>query len=205
MTLRFCARFHLDGIKSMSLCRTNQPVVWRELCDGLAIDSGLINGAVSLYFYHCTNKNAIKRYCNDCEGFWVSRLCSEVVPMMEMLFGYNIKDTIRCYVGFYPTYLRNIRRQYFLLPYGVSHNRIREIIIHELSHFYCYAACGDRLTSDKLWRLSECIVPYILKFRFGIDCQESSYAGEGSVSEKALYHSWVNRKISFEKLLASLK
>ncbi len=205
MTLRFCARFHFDGIKSISLCRVNQPDVWRELCDGLSINSSLVKGTFSLFFFHCSIIKSIQQCCNDCEDLWVSQLNSEVVPVMKSLFGCHIKDTIRCYVGLYPTYLRSIRRQYFLLPYGVSHNRIREIIIHELSHFYCYTACGDRLTSDTLWRLSEYIVPYILKYRFGIDCQESSYAGVGSVSQKALFISWVNKEISFEKLLVSLK
>ena len=205
MTLRFCVRFHFDGIKSISLCRANQPDVWQELCDGLSISSGLVKGTVSLFFYHHSIKKSIQQCCNDCEDIWMSHLSSEVVPVMESLFGCHIKDTIRCYVGLYPTYLRSIRRRYFLLPYGVPRNRIREIIIHELSHFYCYTACGDRLTSDTLWRLSEYLVPYILKYRFGIDCQESSYAGVGSESQKALFFSWVNREISFEKLIVSLK
>lgn len=205
MKLRFCAKFHHSGIKAVAHCRNNQPDVWSCLCRGLAISSGLISGFISLYFYHLSNKKAIKRFCVDCEDLWNSGLKTDVLPVLEMIFNCQIEDTILCYVGLYPTYLRSIRGHYFLLPYGVSNNRLREVIIHELSHFYCYKACGNRFTSDKLWRLSESIVPYMLKSKFNIDCSEFSYAGNWSNPEKALFRSWANGEISFEKFLDSLR
>ncbi len=205
MTLHFCARFHHSGIKSVALCQTNQPDIWQELCKGLSINSGLVRGTVSLYYFHLSNKKAIKQYCDTCEDLWTSQLRSEVIPVLEKLFGCRVDDTIWSYVGLYPTYLRSINGRYFLLPYGVSRDRIREIIIHELSHFYCYAACGNYLTSDKLWQLSERVVPYVLKYHFGIDNQEACYAGESSISENALYCSWAKMEIPFYELMISLQ
>lgn len=205
MTLCFYAKYHPEGIKSTFLCRYNQPDVWQELCNGLSIGPGWVKGFVSLYSYHRSNKKNIERFCEECKDLWESQLKSIVVPKMEMLFGCKIDDTIRCYVGLYPTYLRNIRRRYFLLPYGENNNRIREILIHELSHFYCYAACGDRLENDKLWRLSERIVPFILKYHFNTGYIGQSYVGEESKLDHSLFYSWASGKITFEKLVLSVK
>lgn len=205
MKLRFCAGLHYSGIKAIVHCQTNQPEVWAELCRGLDIRSGLISGSMSLLFYQLSNKKAIKFYCADCENLWSSELKTKALSVLETLFGCHIDSTISAYVGLYPTYLRSIRERYFLLPYGVSLNRIREIIIHELSHFYCYVASGDSLTSNMLWQLSECLVPFILKYNFGINSHEFSYMETGLVSEKKLFYSWANKKMSFEKLLVLLK
>ena len=204
MTLRFHARFHLSGIKSIALCRANQSDVWHEMCEGFSINSGLVMGSVSLYLKQLLNRKAILRYCNDSTELWETELKTEIEPKLESLFNYHIKDSIRCFVGLYPTYLRNIEEHYFLLPYGVSQSRLQEIIIHELSHFYCYAACGNGLEPDKLWILSENLVPYILRYSFGIDCNASNYAGKASPSEESLFCSWANGNITFEKLIVSL-
>lgn len=204
MTLRFYARFHPSGLRSVALCRINQPDVWQDLCKGFSIKPCVVSGCVSLSLKQLSYRKAIRQYCDDCAELWETELKKVVEPKLKKLFDCQIKDTIRCFVGLYPTYLRSIKAHYFLLPYGVSQRRLREIIIHELSHFYCYAACGNGLTSDKLWKLSETIVPFILNYSFKINCNAASYAGEASSSEKSLICSWVNGNISFEKLIASL-
>ena len=205
MTLRFSARFHPVGIKAIILCRKNQPNIWRDLCEGLLLCEGLVGGVVSMYHIHHSNKRALKVYCADCERIWTSQFRDEIVPVLQNLFGCDIKDTIYSYVGLYPTYLRSIRNRYFLLPFGVSNDRIREIIIHELSHFFCYKAGCNCLTSDMLWRLSEQIVPYILKYQFNRECKEHCYAGEGSILEKKLYCSWAKMEIPFDEFLIALQ
>lgn len=205
MMLRFCSRFHLCGIKSIIHCRKNQPDVWDELCASLSVGKGLVIVTLTLFLYHFLQRGIIKRFCEEYKTEWETKLQVKVIPILEKLFGCQVKKEIRCYIGLYPTYMRNINRRFFLLPYGVSQERLNEIIIHELSHFYCYEACGDSLSSDKLWCLSEQIVPYIMRHILGVDKKSVCYAEEESIRERKIFCSWVKEQISFEELLIALK
>lgn len=205
MTLHFYSRFHICGIKSIVLCRKNQPDVWDELSSSLSYRKNLVVVVVTLVFYQFFMCRTIKRFCDECKKDWESVLRDKVVPLFEKLFDCQIKREVQCYIGFYPTYLRNISKRFFLLPYGVSYSRYLEIMIHEISHFYCYEASGNALSSDKLWLLSEQIVPYIMKQIFEIKNPSMCYVREESIREKSLYSSWVEGKISFKEVVKTLK
>ena len=205
MTLRFCGRFRVCGIKSIALCEKNQPDVWEELCKSLSVGKCKVTIIVTLVLYQLLQRRAIKRFCGKCKKEWETELQVKVVSVLEKLFGCQVQGEINCYIGLYPTYIRNINKHFFLLPYGVSHDRLREIIIHELSHFYCYEACGNSLPSDKLWLLSEQIVPYILRYIIGSENKGVCYTEEESMRDGSLYRSWVGGIISFRELLIALK
>lgn len=193
--------------ESLYIVKNEQPELWEFFCKNVPTLS------VAFYNHFSTLGGLltyIRYYKNIRENAVFYRKVwnvhkDDVIARLDKLFGYTVEDTIVAVICVSPLYLRNIHKKIFIVPTNADEERILEIIVHELSHFYFYKSeIGNQMPECKRWKLSEQIVPFIIKELFYDICSNSgSYVDAPNDNLKRKIYCWMDGEISFEELLNS--
>lgn len=200
--LRISSKFCWGYVVSLDIIKKEQPKVWKSFCMRVPIFSvalshncsNFILGICTHIYYRKTIKQSVVRYIE----IW-DKNGRDIIFYLESLFGCKLtKKRITAYVCITPLYIRNIQNDFFLLPTNAEKNRVLELFLHEISHFYFYQMLDDlACDTHKAWELSEYIVPYIIKDFFGYSCLKYGYLGEPCVSYSEEISKWISHKIDF--------
>lgn len=208
MNLHFSTLFSLAYFKALSIVKDEQPKLWSYFSKEVSIFSAVSNCYIAGILAHHSSRKEIKENQLIYRRYWEKD--GEVIQeRLQSLFGLKLKKKrITAYICITPLYIRNIERGFFLLPIGAEKERILNIIVHELSHFYCYQ--GYEMygyEENNAWEISEYLVKYIMEAHFGDLCQRETSSYLGDVPERYEKHilCWVNQKCTFEELLTRIK
>lgn len=191
--------------ESLYIVKNEQPEMWKFFCESVPTFSvAFLNrfstlGGLLTYirYYKNIRENAVfyRRVWNNHKD--------EIIARFDKLFGFTVKGTIIATICVSPLYLRNIHKKMFIIPTNANKERILEIIIHELSHFYFYKVeVSSQMSEYERWKISEQIVPFIIKEHFSDICSNNgSYVDMPNDIQKRKIYCWLDGKISFEELL----
>ena len=191
--------------ESLCIVKNEQPEVWGFFCENVPTFSvallnrfSVLGGLLTYIRYYKSIRENAAFYRN----VW-NKHKDEIIARFDKLFGFTVKDTIIATVCVSPLYLRNIHKNIFIIPTNANKERILEIIIHELSHFYFYKfEISCQMSEYERWMISEQIVPFIIKEHFNDICSSNeSYVDMPNDVQKRTIYCWMNGKITFEELL----
>lgn len=198
-------RLSIEYVKALTICRHTQPEIWDLFCSEIPISRLFLNKfvcffATTLYFtYFKSIRNSKYIYLN----YWNNRK-GIITERLDDLFEYKLKENVcRAYICVTPVYTRNVIKQSFLLPTNASEQRVLEIIIHEILHFYFYQnESVSQYDQDCIWKISELIVPIVIENFFLDICSTSvSYVGELTLEQKLLVNKWIKKECSLDEML----
>ncbi len=207
MKLVFSSSLHYSYFSSLKLFKKSQPEMWKLFCKEVSTFSGVFANniflPVSAIFCYIKFFKQIFNSAKLYNLYWESNK-DIILKRLDDLFGYKLQNkTYIAYICVTPLFIRNIKKRFFLLPTNSSFDRIVEIIIHELSHFYFYQhKLVQRYDMELVWKLSEQIVPQMIENRFSDICLPSnSYIENPSEVQQQWINRWINGECTFEKLL----
>ena len=208
MNIYFSAWLHCAYFKALSIIKTEQPKLWEDFIKEISTFSVVPNYYIAAVLTHIAFTKEIIKSKKMYSEYW-KEYATTIQTRLSNLFGVELKRTkITAYVCVTPLYIRNIEKGLFLLPICANKQRVMNIIVHELSHFYCYQSYQVyKYEEDDAWEISEYLVPYLIRLYFKDMCQTKTNFYFGQVPEKYKKHIkyWLGRKISFEEMLNNIK
>ncbi len=196
------SRFNYGYVEALCIVKKEQPDLWKTFCSHVPTFPVVFLDrlmALPALLTHISFRKLIKRSVKEYTAVWEEHGDS-ISSYLDRKFGVRGAFDITAYVCVTPLYIRNIEKSFFLLPTNAEESRFLEIMLHELSHFYFYDQCVSE-NSHEAWRLSELIVPYLVKDYFGNDILKDSYAGKPSASCEHEIKKWINGEQGFKELV----
>lgn len=188
--------------ESLNIIKDEQPRVWGLFCDNVPTFTvaffnrcTLIGGLLTYVRYYKILRESKYRY----KIVW-NEYKSDIISKLEKIFGCQLEGSIIANICISPLYLRNIKKKQFIIPTNVDENRLLEILIHEISHFYFYEKIkGCDLSEEDAWLISEHIVSYIIKMFFDeVVITSSSYFTNPSNEQNVSIMEWLDGNVTFE-------
>lgn len=202
--ISFSALLNLSYFKALSIVKKERPELWNFFCKKVLIFPAVSNCCLIAIMLHISYICEIWHSVGVYKKYW-AKYALVVKKRLDELFGYRLlRNRVTAYVCVTPLYIRNIKKSFFLVPINAERKRILNIIIHELSHFYCYQ--GYQMygyEGEDAWELSEYLVPYMMCKYFSDICHvaEESYIGKVPEKYNECIKRWIEKKINFAEML----
>lgn len=204
MELRLIATVDSLYLDSLDVTKTGQPDVWQRFVSAVPPFSIFksrftkLCAIITRIYYH----KMILRNISTYRQYWI-KIEKSVILELENMFDFEITYPITANVCITPLFMRDIGNHEFLVPTNAEEKRILQLIVHEISHFYFFESYpGGPPYDEKVWKLSEIIVPYILRKIFpDTYIFKQSYAGEASSELEMNIQSWLNGDYSFSEFI----
>lgn len=208
MRLRFTSAYHLSVFQAQKQFKKERPKAWEEFCKSVPVFLALLHSMKShrlaLFFTNIRYRRILKDSQREYTYIW-EKNSSNILSKLEKLFGYELDGSYKGIICVSPVYIRDIDRKLFLAPAGAERDRIVEIIIHELSHFFFYKNRDiyGSYADEAFWLLSEQIVPYLLDMQFQDLCFRAGepYYPEPSDVRAQIIEAWLQGTVTFEELV----
>lgn len=208
MNLHFSTLFSLAYFRALSIVKNEQPKLWRYFSKEVSMFSAVSNCYIAAIFTHISFRKERKESQKKYQAYW-KKEGETIQARLNQLFGMELKKKhIRAYLCVTPLYIRNIERGFFLLPIQAEKERILNIIIHELSHYYCYQGYDMyQYEEDDAWEISEYLVKDLIDIHFQDICksEKNSYLGDVPEKYEKEIKRWVNQQCTFEEMLNNIK
>lgn len=202
--LRISSKFCWGYVESLIAVKKEQPDVWYRFCEEVptfsvaffsyVIPVQAIITHIRYYKIICDSKKIYIKFWNE-QG-------SNIIEYLNTIFDMEGNFDVTAFVCITPLFIRNINRKFFLLPTNASVNRLEELLLHEISHFYFYKKTeGLNINSHFLWKISELIVPFIIEDYSFAERRKDGYLGiPSSVLEIEIYR-WIKKEVTFSEFL----
>lgn len=207
MRLYFSSLYSLSYLKALLIVRKEQPKMWKFFSEQISIFSAVSNCCLASVWAQWIYRNSIRESKKLYEAVWKKEKIF-VESKLSELFGIQFKNKkIVAHICVTPLYIRNIKKGLFLLPVGADSKRLMNIIVHELSHFYCYQGYETyHYKGDDMWEISEYLVPYLLEKYFYEICETETESYFGVVPEnyERCIKKWLDMEWNFEEFLSNI-
>lgn len=191
---------------SLRIAKREQPELWKTFLKEVPTFSvAFFRHFLTLagIFTHVRYYSVICRSTERYQTIW-KREGERILSRLDEIFGFSLSGELTVYVCVTPIFLRNLEKSSFLLPTNAEQDRVLEIIVHELSHFYFFTPeLSKRLSNEASWLLSEQVVLPLLRYHFSDICScGESYVPVPDEARIAKIDRWLSGAVSFCEFLA---